>query len=248
MAVPNRYSFADFVSQYGVEVADDIVFDMRSHETVPIATPLGTVFRPYPYWMQVPVADRKVAGGVDQVILPWASPLGITEAQVGRIEVIELLKTTEFGAIDFNYGNVGPNAEVFERVTEQNLVPSLMAVAITAPTGDTETEPFRIVVVGDADWLTDAVYSQAQTAGSALAANGIFLGVNLVDWLAQEAELASIRSKVISTRQLLFNSSSHKNGVQYANIIGVPVVFVVIGLFRFVRRRNIGLRMYAREE
>ena len=63
------YSFADFVSQYGVEVNNDLVFDMRSPETVHFSTGLGSVFRPYPYWMRSPVADRKVAGGVDLVIL-----------------------------------------------------------------------------------------------------------------------------------------------------------------------------------
>ncbi|MCH8992006.1 MAG: prolyl oligopeptidase family serine peptidase, partial [Acidobacteria bacterium] len=45
-------------------------------------------------------------------------------------------------------------------------------------------------------------------------------------WLAQEDKLASVRSKVASTRQLLFDSSTHRNVVQYANIVGVPVLLV----------------------
>ena len=72
--------------------------------------------------------------------------------------------------------------------------------------------------------------------------------LNLVDWLAQEDALASIRSKIITNRQLLFPPSTHRNTVQYANIVGAPLAFVLIGLIRFLMRHGVSLRRYGREE
>ena len=237
-AVPNRNSFAGFVDRYGVIVEDNLVFDLRSNETVPVSTPGGSVLVPYPFWMRVPVVDQKIAGNVESAILPWASEVAYDIDS--PYEHTELLRTRPSAAIDSNYGDVSPNATIFGQITEQNRVESLMGVAVTGPA----TEPagdgsgqasFRIVVVGDSDWITD---SFQQNLG---------LGLNLVDWLAQEDALADIRSKLVSTRRLVFDSSTHRNLVQYANIVGVPLAFVLIGLIRYARRRNLGMRVYRRE-
>jgi ABC-2 type transport system permease protein len=236
-AIRNRNSFADFVERYGVIVEDDLVFDMQSNVPLSFSTSLGDVTVNYPYWMQVPVVDRKVAGEVDSVMMPWASSLGKTESQVGRVEIIDLLETTPFSAIDFSYGDVSPNAPVLRQVTEANLVQSLMAVAVEGQAFASEGgERFRLVVVGDSDWLNDGVVSRAPS--------NLFLALNLVDWLSQEETLASVRSKVVSTRQLLFSSETQRNVVQYINIIGVPLAFVAIGILQFVRRRGISMRTY----
>ena len=71
--------------------------------------------------------------------------------------------------------------------------------------------------------------------------------LRLVDWLAQEDILADLRSKVITSRQLLYSSDLHRNVVQYVNVAGVPALFVLIGLVQFVRRRNISQRMWGDE-
>ena len=237
-AVPNRNSFAGFVDRYGVIVEDNLVFDLQSNETVPVATAGGSVLVSYPYWMRVPVVDKKIAGNVETAVLPWASEVAYDIDS--PFEHTELLRTRPTAAIDRNYGDVSPNAAIFDQITAENLVESLMGVAVTGPA----TEPagdgpgqasFRIVVMGDSDWITD---SFQQNLG---------LGLNLVDWLAEEDALADIRSKLVSTRQLRFDSSTHRNLVQYSNIVGVPLAFVLIGLIKYARRRNIGLRVYRRE-
>ena len=251
VARPNRNSFADFVSRYGVTVDDYLVFDLQSNETLRFDTQLGSLLLPYPYWARVNIVDRKVAGE-GSVILPWASSLGIppeaedgpVEMDVGTVEFIPLIETTEFASIDFEPGNVSPDAPVFDEVTERNVVQSLMAVGVTGrarlSSGERgEQGSFRLVVVGNSAWLGDRLIARN-------ASNG-FLALNLVDWLAQEDTLASIRSKVVSSRQLVFSSANHQNAVQYANILGVPLGFVVIGLLLLIRRRSAGLRVYGRE-
>ena len=65
-AFPNQFHFGDFLEPYGILVEDNLVFDLRSNETIT----LGTVMLPYPYWPRVPTVDRKVAGDVESVLMP----------------------------------------------------------------------------------------------------------------------------------------------------------------------------------
>ena len=234
IARENRNSFRDLPEKFGVIVENDLVFDLQSNETLSFGTQVGSVFLPYPYWVRAPVIDKKVAGNVESAILPWASSLGISESQRGRIEVIPILETSEFAAIDFNYGDLRPNSPIFEETTPDNLVQSLVAVAVAEQSGDEEA--YRIVVVGDSGWVTDALVSRSQ--------ENVALALNLVDWLAQEDKLASVRSKVVSSRDLLYSSPTHENTARWINVAGVPLIFILFGAIRSVRRRRFGFTLY----
>ena len=235
IAGENRYSFRDLPEQFGVVVEQDLVFDLQANETLSFGTQVGSVFLPYPYWVRAPVIDKKVAGNVESAVLPWASSLGVVESQRDSIEVIPILETSEFAAIDFTYRDLRPNSTVFEEITPGNLVQSLVAVAIAEKSND-DQEAYRLVVVGDSGWLTDAVVSRSQ--------ENVALALNLVDWLAQEDKLASVRSKVVSSRDLLYSSPTHENTARWLNIAGVPLLFILFGAIRSVRRRRFGFTLY----
>ena len=237
-AFPNQFHFGDFLEPYGVLVEDNLVFDLRSNETIT----LGTVMLPYPYWPRVPTVDRKVAGEVESALVPWASSLGITDSQVGAVEVIPLMRTSPFASVDYAYSDVTPDSPQLD-VNDRQLFESDIAVAIESTemqAGGGSGSPFRMVIVGDSDWLTDPFVNQAQ--------ENLALGLNLIDWLAQEENLAEIRSKVITTRNLTFSSPTHRNIVQLANVAGIPIVFIILGIVRYITRRSKGLRTYARGE
>lgn len=235
IAGENRYSFRGLPEQFGVVVEQDLVFDLQANETLSFGTQVGSVFLPYPYWVRAPVIDKKVAGNVESAVLPWASSLGVVESQRDSIEVIPILETSEFAAIDFTYRDLRPNSTVFEEITPGNLVQSLVAVAIAEKSND-DQEAYRLVVVGDSGWLTDAVVSRSQ--------ENVALALNLVDWLAQEDKLASVRSKVVSSRDLLYSSPTHENTARWLNIAGVPLLFILFGAIRSVRRRRFGFTLY----
>ncbi len=241
MARPNRHSFADFVNLYGVIVDDNVLFDVGSNQQIPFSTPSGVVTIDYPYWMRVTSVDAKVAGDVPSVVIPWASSVAFDNDFVGRVEMLPLLQTSEMAAVDYNYReipDVSPHSEAVTSVTQADLVPNFVGVAVTG-SADGGGE-FRLVVTGDSDWLSDDVLQLAQ--------ENLAVALNLVDWLAQEDTLAAVRAKIITSRELLFPPSTHRNVVQYANIGGVPLLFVLIGLLRFLRRRGVGLRRYGGEE
>jgi hypothetical protein len=62
---------------------------------------------------------------------------------------------------------------------------------------------------------------------------GILLGVNLIDWLAQDERLLAIRGRGIVNRPLREMSDGGKAAFKYANMIGLPLVFAAIGLVRW---------------
>ena len=93
---------------------------------------------------------------------------------------------------------------------------------------------FRIVVIGDSDWLSNETVQ--------LANENLTVALNIIDWLAQEEALLQIRNKVILDRTLLFKDSTNRNLIQYSNIIGMPLIFIIIGFIRYIRRRSNILR------
>ena len=114
-----------------------------------------------------------------------------------------------------------------------------MGVAVV-PSNNDGAGGFRLIVMGDSEWITDSLANRNP--------DNVLLALNLVDWLAQEDALASIRNKVVSSRLLLFESSTHKEIARFANVLGVPLFFIVIGLVRFILRRGVSLRTYSREK
>lgn len=236
--IANTYSFSDFLHKYGIIVEDDLVFDLRANETLPFSTQLGSVYLQYPYWIKAQIVDTKIGGSVDSIIVPWASSVGIAETNRDAIEITPILQSTEYAAIDFAYRNLGPDAPIFEEVTESSMVQSTLAVALENRNPDGRM--YRMIVAGDSDWISEVAVQRSQ--------ENIALGLNLIDWLAQEDTLAGIRSKTVSARNLVFSSSLHKNLVQYLNIGGVPTAFIILGLIRFTNRRRTGVRRLATED
>ena len=245
VAEPNPNGFASFAHRYGVFVHENLVLDIDSNETLPFTTRGGRIFLPYPYWVRVPAVEDKIARGVESVVLPWAASLELDNPEVEAVErFIPLLETTQFGALQFDYGDISPNPDA-PPVAQDELGKRLMGVAVVggaAGDGADGSSSFRLIVVGDSEWLIDSIVTQDSEQAN------LIMALNWVDWLAQEETLASIRSKVTTTRNLQFTSDTHKNLVRYGNIVGVPMLLVVVGGLLFIRRRHISKQVYGSEE
>ena len=226
----NKHSFADFVESYfGVIIDDNMVYDLRSNETLSFSTgSTANVLLPYPYWVRAKIVDKKVGGNVNTVVMPWSSSLGIMTLPDNRYKIQPLIASTEFAAIDDSYRNLRPDSPVFSDPLQTNFFSSDLGITAESTNGS------RVVIIGDADWLADTATQRFST--------NILLGLNLIDWLAQEDSLASVRSKVVSERKLVFSSNTHRDIVQYSNIGGIPLAFILLGFIRYLSRRSKGFR------
>ncbi len=237
---PNDHGLSPFAERYGIVLNNDLVSDGRVNEAIAMSRGTFNLPVPYPYWPRVAPLENRISGDVSSVLLTWAGSVDQVWPPIDGVEVFPLLQTSTFAVAEQEYLDVTPGQERnFPEAAEGS---RLMALATVGPApqaaGDGENT-YRIVAVGDSEWLTDFAVSRAP--------ENMVLGLNVIDWLAQEDALAAIRSKAISPRELLFSSNTHENMVQYGSIFGVPVVFLVIGALRYARRRRISSQVYMDE-
>jgi len=223
--ISNREDFSDFIyEEFKLTIEKDLVFDIQSNET--ISSPTGVSAR-YPYFIRAQVQDSKIGKEVTNIVMLWASSIGIANNTDSEYKITSLISTSPYGAIDFSFRNLSPNSPIFNAITEDQLVQSDLAVTIEGENGS------RSVVIGDSDWLQEYSIQRFQT--------NYLLGLNIVDWLAQEDNLAQVRSKIATQRNLIFSSDTHRTIVQLFNIAGLPIAIILFGLLRFFNRRNKGL-------
>ena len=92
------------------------------------------------------------------------------------------------------------------------------------------SEPGRLVVVGDGDFMNESIIGARQ--------GNIEFGLNMVDWLVQDDALLAIRSKKIEPRSLGDVSEGARPWIKYGNMIGPILLVVLFGLIRWRRRKN----------
>ena len=104
-----------------------------------------------------------------------------------------------------------------------------------APTTITESTQTQIVVVGNAQFLTQ------------MRRDGVDFFLNTVDWLTLGDALIGIRSQTITNRPLQIKtrdgdfrevSEIEKNIIKYLCIAGIPLLVVIFGLLRYVLRNR----------
>jgi ABC-type uncharacterized transport system involved in gliding motility auxiliary subunit len=93
----------------------------------------------------------------------------------------------------------------------------------------TETNDARIVVIGEGNFPQDAFL-----AGSP----NLSFFMNTVDWLAQDEDLIQIRTRNVTARPLKEVSTGTKQFVKYANILGPPILVILLGIVIWVMRRG----------
>ena len=184
---------------------------------------------PYPFWVKASVVKaHPIAGDLPFVVTPWVSDVQRTAE--GIYEVEDVLTTTEGGAVAAAPYNIDPQQQFqFDR---NSLGVKTLGVAMRARSVENASvQGGRIVLVGDADFLTD----QFTREGSP----NLAFGLNTVDWLTQDEALISIRTKSRLPAPLQFPDDGARTRVRYFNLIGMPLFVGIFAIIRlFLRRRR----------
>lgn len=232
-AMPNPSGLAEFAEKYGARVNRDVVFDLRSNETVTFGGGFLSVIVPYPFWVRALAAPAPLTRDLSGLVLPWASsiePAGDT----AKFEFTPLWSTSQFAGRDRGPFDLSPNRD-FRMVTREELAPRVVAAAVR-PRVEAAERTWRVIVVGDSDFLMDNFVRNAP--------QNIAFALNAVDWLAEDDALIAIRSKTVAPRNLLFSSDAQRSAIKFGNLIGVPVLVVLLGSWRMWRRRSLRSLVY----
>lgn len=237
--VPITTGIEGLLAERGVVASGDVVFDIASAERVSMRQGVFNVLRDYPLW---PVAFRGESHATNRDLgnatFGWAAPFTWDEDDPA---VTSLWATTQSGGTRPPGMMVDPSFPI--GATQDEVGVQTLAVAIDPSARDEDspgasadggaeegaaTAGGRIIAVGDADFLEDQ-FVQANTQNVVFAANA-------VDWLAQDEALIAIRSKDRTPPTLAFESDAGRDALKWGSLIGVPAIFVLLGIARVTRR------------
>ncbi len=224
MPMPAMSGLTPLVEERGITIEPGLVADMASSERVSLGQRgLFSVISPYPLWpITLPAGDHPITNGLNALTLGWGSAITVGVEAAG---VSPLWQTTESAAISPLNAPIMPDQDwIFEPV---ELGVRTVAVAVLPEEGD---DRGRMIVVGDASF-TEPNYMQSNPG------NLLFLA-NAIDWLAQDEALISIRSKNRTPPSLVFESDAVRNRLKWGNLVGVPLLFVLVGVARVTGRRR----------
>ena len=241
LAYPNEFSGAGIWENFGIIIKNNMLYDLVSYETLPFGTQSGEVLLPYPYWIRTPPNDSKVTGKVNSTLFPWASSMELIQPIVSNIQTEPIIITYPTTSIQYDYQDLSPNAQF--NPNSSNTGSQILGVKIENSALESSSI-IRSIIISDSEWLTDNIAGRNQS--------NYALGMNMIDWLAQENQLADIRSKVIRERKLDWSSKgsffSHQSLTKNLNLILSPIILIIYGLTRYTKRKTIQSKVFKNEE
>jgi ABC-2 type transport system permease protein len=223
-SMPVRSGLEDFLSQHGITVSGDLVYDLSSSQNVSLGRRgLFNVVAPYPLWpIVVPSRKSPITQGLSSMTLAWAGPLVVKDTA----HVTPLLQTTESGGVEPAGSSIAPNQDWANKADDDL---GVRTVAVAVDPGPDATSG-RMVVVDDGTFLEGQFVQSDQQ-------NLVFVA-NAIDWLAQDESLIRIRSKDRTPPALVFESDLGQSMLKWGNLVGVPLLFVLVGLLWVSGRRR----------
>lgn len=97
---------------------------------------------------------------------------------------------------------------------------------------DEAVGPARVVLVGSSQFASDFYLAQVGRSVPVYQIDLSFV-LNVLDWMAQDQAMSSIRAKAITQRPITYASESTPMLLQAVNIVGVPLGFILFGVARW---------------
>lgn len=215
----------------GLRFNASLVADLASSEQVSLGQRgFFNVIAPYPLWPIVgPSGDHVTTRSLQALTLSWAGALETTDSAA----VTPLWQTTEAAALRSPGLPILPD-QSWDLPREELEVRTVAAAVDPGAAQDSDNgsgaPEGRMIVVGDASFL-EPQFARANPQNVVFAANAI-------DWLAQDESLIRIRSKTRTPPALAFTSDFSRNLLKWGNLLGVPLLYVLFGIFRVTGRRR----------
>ncbi len=222
-ATVNNSNINDFLRVYGVEVNQDLVFDLQANESVSFGGGIISYILPYPFWLRAQLAPTAPWQKITSVTLPWASSLSLNSTST-QVEVKPLLLTSNLAGKKYTPFDISPQV----KFPSDNLSQQVVAATIKV---FNEDRVGRLVVVGDADFISENFVRQR--GGN----DNLTFALQAVEWLSQDQRLATIRAKNKDPEPLIFQSENQPNFIKWFNLVGVPLLIVILAGVRWWYRR-----------
>ncbi|MDA3792087.1 MAG: Gldg family protein [Elusimicrobia bacterium] len=226
------------LSPLGVTISPGLILD-EQNQRISVTTRQGffTIqnYVDYPYFPRIAAlnTDNPSVKDLGSISLPYVSPLKVIK-QDGYITE-KLAETSENSWLDADPGYMSPMRN-YHPSRDAKLGPFTVGVSIRK-----KDSPMRAVVFSNSR-LFDEAYMVTPSN------RALFL--NTVDYITQDEDLISIRSKAVSARPLKETTPATKRFVKVLDIFFMPLVLFSAGIYRWKRKEYKNLkkkRMYLDE-
>lgn len=234
-AVPikNNTDMSGIISRFGISLNNNLVYDLRSNETISFGGGQMNYIIPYPLWVRALPKDAfSITEGLDNVLMAWPSSISMDEEKAKNEEFTKLLTTTNFANTQSESFAILPSQQF--SLPDSGGAEYLLATAVSKKGSDDTTS--RIVVVADVEFITEQFLRNAP--------DNLNFALNSVDWLTQDSSLASIRVKSSTAGKLVFENDDQKEMVKYGCLVLAVFLPLAYGSFRLIRRRIYSKQKY----
>jgi gliding-associated putative ABC transporter substrate-binding component GldG len=246
----------DMTRQYGFVVGNNLVTDLNA-SMINVQQQQGsfmiTNMVRYPAFPRIMDINRQMPMVKDLQELTLFYPSTVDTVRPGRgiVSYTPLFQTSEYTRVQQGRYDINPMAPARKEdfaggrkllgvVITGDFASAFQGKSVPRPTDSTAAMPqaplvehspqTRMVVIGDGNF----VQGQFAQGGP-----NLILFMNAVDWLCQDTDLMSIRSREAAIRPLKPDiSDGTKRTVKYANMFGPAVLVLALGLVRWTVRRN----------
>jgi gliding-associated putative ABC transporter substrate-binding component GldG len=241
MGQPLDLGLDDMLQQYGARMNPDLVRDVQCANISVMQQQGGMTFQsqvPFPY---IPIAsdfdqNNPMVKDLQSIVFPFVSSLDTGSAASKGLKAEVLVRSSKRSGRQTGFFMIDP----FQRYTPADLAEAGIPLGIMvsgsfkslfvgkqpAPV-QTSSPESRIIVVGDGDFMKD------EFLGSR---GNLTFFANIIDYLADDAGLITIRSKNVATPPLDQVSDGSKKMLKYSNLLAPPLIIIVYGLLRWRRR------------
>jgi gliding-associated putative ABC transporter substrate-binding component GldG len=221
---------------WGVDLDPGLVLD-RECATINVAQQQGfmRIQQPVHYpFIATPKSlnpHHPLTRGLTQVAFPFMSAVNVTAAEGGDLKVEELVRSSANSWIQPSPFNLDPFQHwTTENISNQGVHPLIVSLegTLKSPYGTAQSASARVLVAGGYMFIGDDFLSKGNEA----------FALNLIDWLVQDDALLAVRTRGLSAAPLKDISDGARNGLKFANILGLPLLLVGFGLIRWRAREG----------
>lgn len=236
----------DLLENYGVRINNDLIRD-RQCASISVVQQQGRFqFQsqiPFPYLPNAMNFDKSnpIVKDLKGIIFYFVSSIDTTLAQSKGLKAEVLVRSSKYSGRQTGFLLIDPYYSYkLEDFLESNIP---MAVAINGSFNSLFSETYgktvglispkskspetSIIVIGDGDFMKDEL--------TANPSNSIFF-TNIIDYLADDIGLITIRSKDVTPPQLQQVADGTKKIIKYVNILLPSLLIIAYGIMRWRRR------------
>ena len=222
---PTKNNFEKVFKDYGITLNNNLILSANA-ETVNFGNGLVSFFVPYPFWLKTNNFNNKISyfSNISQLTFPWASSINISKKD--NIEVNPLVysadRSWEQKSSSASSGFIlDPRAIPQPQIKELNK--KLLAVDVKVKNKG------EFFLIPSSRFVLERYFSKSS--------GNLELVFNIVNDFASSGALSGIRQRQISFYPLPDLNDQMKDLFKYLNIFLLPLVFVIYGAVRLIKRK-----------